>query len=289
MRLQGIHHVAAITADALDCVEFYAGVLALDAVARPTDRARADAPRLDFATSRRDSARTLTFASIPGAPPGRPGAGMAHRIRWRVAEADALDFWAGRLRAAGVEARRVDGTDAVWFRDPEGLAHELVLADGLAGGPRRSGPVPSGWELQELEGVRAYARFTTPSTDLLAGRLEFLADGSGAFRIGEDAEGGSYAYDDPPRERGVQGAGTIHHVAWACDPADQASWRQRVIGMGARVTPILERADSRSFYFREPSGVLFEVASSRPRAPAPDEGDPALFAPTTEMRLPSVA
>ena len=287
MRLQGIHHVAAITADALDCIEFYGGILGLETVARPTDRARADAPRLDFATARRDSPRTLTFASVPGTLRGRAGAGMAHRIRWRVAESDALGFWTARLQAAGVAAQRVERPESVLFTDPEGLAHELVVAPGPEGRARRSGPIPTGWELQELDGVRAYARLPEPSADLLAGRLEFVADRDG-FALGGGA-GGTYAYDDPPSERGIQGAGTVHHVAWACDPGDQLAWRQRVIGMGAKVTPILDRASSRSFYFREPSGVLFEIAAHQRRAPAPEEGDPLLFAPTAELQLPATA
>ena len=288
MKLSSIHHVSAITADALDCIEFYAGVLGLDAIVQPTDRGRPDAPRLEFTPTVGGSRRSLVFTAMPGTREGRSGAGMVHLIQWTVAGADAIEFWSERLEAAGVGARPGDRLHTLRFGDPEGLQHELIVDPAGVASPGRSGPIRPGCELRGIAGVRAYSRVPAASADLLAGRLAFVSADNKSFGIGHDARGGNYSYDDPPSERGLLGAGTVHHVAWACDPADQSAWRQRVIGMGARVTPILERAGRRSFYFREPSGVLFEVAARRPRVATPEDG-PLMFPPTAELRLPTAA
>ncbi|MGH2967905.1 MAG: VOC family protein, partial [Solirubrobacteraceae bacterium] len=79
-----------------------------------------------------------------------------------------------------------------------------------------------------------------------------------------ESRGGTYGFDPPPAEPGIQGAGTVHHVAWATPPSEQEEWRERVLRAGGRPTPVIDRFYFRSVYFREPSGVLFELATLGP-------------------------
>jgi len=293
MRLDGIHHVTAVTGDRPRCVEFYAGVLGLTALPSVPDPAHPDRCQLRFGDTAGTPGSVIGFLLIPGIHAGRAGAGTIHRVAWRVADVDALGFWFERLSHAGVEVEPVDATGvgaALRFRDPEGLGHELVPdVSGDEPLEARSAAVPASRALRGLDGVRAYSRASGPSADLLAGRLEFTALGGDAYRVEGLARRAEYRHEEPPSKRALPGAGTFHHVAWTCEPAEQPAWRQRVIGLGARVTRILDRDSARSFYFREPAGVLFEVATREPVAgtgpPSADRHAP----PTTEIPIPAAA
>jgi hypothetical protein len=114
-----------------------------------------------------------------------------------------------------------------------------------------------------LSGVRAYAAASVQSGDLLAGRLGFESCGEGAWRVGAGPEAARYETDAPPPSRPVEGAGTVRHVAWSCRPGHERAWRQRVIGMGATVSRVIECDGYSCFFFREPDGVLFGVATRR--------------------------
>ncbi len=148
MKLDGIHHITAITADAQENVDFYAGVLGLRLVKKTVNQDNPTVYHLFYADEKGDPGSDLTFFEYPGIPKGRAGDGMVHRIVWRVASAAALDFWVERLAGAGVDAERVDGREAIRFRDPEGLEHELLVSDSpdaaahrrASGGPGRARP-----------------------------------------------------------------------------------------------------------------------------------------------------
>src|ERR1700750_3199084 len=127
MKLEGIHHITAITENAQRNVDFYAGVLGLRLVKKTVNQDNPTVSHLFFADEDGDPGSDLTFFEYPGAAQGRPGAGMVHRIVWGVAFADALDFWAERLSVNGTESRR-EGESLV-FSDPEGLDHELAVVD----------------------------------------------------------------------------------------------------------------------------------------------------------------
>jgi glyoxalase family protein len=192
---------------------------------------------------------------------------MVHRIVWRVGSADALDFWGTRLGERGVEAHRAD--DRLRFADPEGLEHELLIPETDDEPLAAEHPeIPAEFALQGFDGVRAYAADPDRSGELLAETLEFARRGQGEAGASWEARGerrGSiYAYDEPPSETGRQGAGTIHHVAWASAPKDHEAWRDRVVAAGMSPTPVIDRFYFRSVYFREPSGVLFEIATLGP-------------------------
>jgi glyoxalase family protein len=276
MVLEGIHHVTAITADAQRNVDFYAGVLGLRLVKKTVNQDNPSVYHLFYADEKGEPGSDITFFEYPGAAPGRAGDGMIHRIVWRVGSPAALDFWSERLSKREVEVDAVEGRDALRFRDPEGLEHELtVSAVGdeplIADHPE----IPGELALQGFDGVCAYASEPQRSRELLADTLGFTlreeVDGGVVWERRGGSRGSTYSYDDPPAESGVQGAGTVHHVAWA-SPADQhEAWRERVVAAGMRPTEVIDRFYFRSVYFREPSGVLFELATLGGKGFAIDE------------------
>jgi glyoxalase family protein len=257
MRLNGVHHVTAITGDAPANVNFYAGTLGLRLVKKTVNQDDPTVYHLFYADEQGSPGSDITFFEYPGAAPGRAGAGMVHTVVWRVGSGEALDFWAGRL---GVER---DG-DTVTFSDPEGLRHELVVAHVpdeplVADHPE----IPRELALQGFEGVRAYARDPEADSGPFLEQLGFEREGS-RFETRADSRGGWIEYDAAPEEHGISGAGTVHHVAWASTMEDEEAWQRCVAEAGARPTPIIDRFWFLSIYFREPSGVLFEIATLGP-------------------------
>ncbi|HET8956802.1 MAG TPA: VOC family protein [Solirubrobacterales bacterium] len=261
MKLEGIHHITAITEDAQRNVDFYAGVMGLRLVKKTVNQDNPTVYHLFFADEAGDPGSDLTFFEYPGAPLGRAGAGMVHRIVWRVGSAQALDFWAERLRANDTASER-EG-DGLVFSDPEGLEHELLVVDVpdqplIADHPE----VPREMALQGFHAVRAYALSPDASSKLLEALGFEQVDG--AWESRGEQRGGRYLFDEPPAERGLQGAGSVHHVAWASTPEELLDWREKAVSGGAQPTPEIDRFYFRSVYFREPSGVLFEIATLGP-------------------------
>ncbi|MCW2990589.1 MAG: Glyoxalase/bleomycin resistance protein/dioxygenase [Solirubrobacterales bacterium] len=250
MALEGLHHITAITGDAPANVEFYTRLLGLRMVKKTVNFDAPDVYHLYYGDDRGTPGSILTFFEFPGAAPGRPGDGMVHRILWRVGSEAALDFWSQRL-----------GTGPV-FADPEGLEHELVVVAG-ADAPlsAAAADIPPEHALQGFHGVRAYAAAPWTSRALLEA-LGFAEEGPGSWRLTGAQRHGLYHYAPPPDERGIPGAGTIHHVAWsAADDAELTAYRERAVAAGAHPTHIIDLQYFHSVYFREPSGVLFELAS----------------------------
>ncbi len=253
MTLEGLHHITAITGDAPANVAFYRDVLGLRMVKKTVNFDAPDVYHLYFGDENATPGALLTFFEFPDARPGRAGAGMVHRLQWRVGSAAALEFWVARIPGA---RQAEDG--AVRVADPEGLDHELLVAR-VPDAPltARASDIPAEHALQGFGGVRAFASTPARSRPLLDA-LGFSAEGElrGAER------GGWYAYDEPPPEPGIPGAGTVHHVAWsAADDAELQSARAAVAEAGAHPTAIIDRQYFHSVYFREPSGVLFELAT----------------------------
>jgi glyoxalase family protein len=262
MKLEGIHHITAITGDAPGNVDFYARVLALRLVKKTVNQDDPTVYHLFYADEKGSAGSDLTFFEYPNAAPGRAGAGMVHTIVWRVASAEAIEFWAERLAAEGVEATREDGR--LRFADPEGLAHELTVDESgddplIAEHPE----VPAEHALRGFDTVRAFSGRPEASRELLEDVLGFERSGE-AYEARGDRRGGRYVYDDPPEAPGVQSAGTVHHVAWGSTMEEHEAWQQRLRAAGAPVTPVVDRFYFRSIYFREPSGVLFEIATLGP-------------------------
>jgi glyoxalase family protein len=246
MRLDGVHHVTCITGDSPLNVDYYTGTLGLRLVKKSVNQDDPTVYHLFYADEQGTPGSDITFFEYPAAANGRAGDGMIHTIVWRVGSEEALDFWRDRV-------------GSVPFTDPEGLRHDLVVAD-VPDKPlvAKHPEIPYELALQGFEGVRAYA------SDLQrnAAFLEALGFVDGETR--GETRGGWIHYEPAPAEPGFPGAGTVHHVAWGCPTEEHEAWRARVEEAGGRPTPSIDRFWFRSIYFREPSGVLFEIASIGP-------------------------
>jgi len=264
MKLEGIHHITAITGDAVGNVEFYAGVLGLRMIKKTVNQDDPTVYHLFYGDEHGSPGMDLTFFEYPGAAPGRAGAGMVHRIVWRVSSEETLSFWKDRLKAHGVEGTLTQGS--LLFADPEGLEQELLPTSSQEPPLTAVSPeIPSEHALQGFDGVRAYTIDPSRSEGLLSETLGFERDGSERWEVRGEERSGFYAYDAAPGEFSPRpGAGTVHHVAFASRPEDHEAWRERVAAGGAHPTPVIDRFYFRSVYFREPSGVLFEIATMGP-------------------------
>ena len=253
MRLEGVHHVTCITGDAPANVEFYAGELGLRMVKKTVNQDDPTVYHLFYADEKGSAGADITFFEYPGAPKGRAGDGMVHLVSFRVGSEESLDFWQKRVGG------EIDGHSLV-FNDPEGLALELLVDDTgeeplIANAP----DIPEEHRIRGFAGVRAYASQPERSERL----LRALDMEEGWVARGEKRSG-FYFYDPPPAERGMQAAGTVHHVAWASQLDEHEAWRDKVIDGGGQPTPVIDRFYFKSIYFREPSGVLFEIATLGP-------------------------
>jgi glyoxalase family protein len=262
VRLDGIHHVTCITGDAPRNVDFYARVLGLRMVKKTVNQDDPTVYHLFYADEEGSPGADITFFEYPGARRGHAGVGMIHTITWRVASPAALDFWGDRLAGERIEIAR-DG-DRLSFADHEGLGLELRVVETqdeplLARHPE----IPEEYALQGFDGVRAFSDDPEQSRGFLVETLGFSPDGDDAYAVRGETRGSAYAYDRS-EERGLGGAGTVHHVAWSSAMDDHEAWQRRVAQSGARPTPIIDRFWFRSIYFREPSGVLFEIATVGP-------------------------
>jgi glyoxalase family protein len=264
MRLEGIHHITAITADARANVDFYARLLGLRLVKKTVNFDAPDVYHLYYGDERGSPGSILTFFEFPGVPLGRAGAGMIHTISMRVGDDSALEFWRSRLEAEGVAVE--DAAGRLAFVDPEGLRFELTVDRVPDPALIASAPdVPAAHALRGFAGVRAYAADPDAARALLEDALGFAPLDDGGHLVAGDARRATYRYDPPPGDRGSQGAGTVHHIAWSSrDDDEQRAWRQRVADHGGRPTPIIDRTYFHSVYFREPNGVLFELATRGP-------------------------
>jgi glyoxalase family protein len=287
MRLDGIHHVTAITGDARRNVDFYTRVLGLRLTAKTVNQDDPSVYHLFYGDELARPGADLTFFEYPYAKPGRAGAGMVHRIVWRVASADALDFWAERLANEGHETERFDG--AVRFADFEGLGHELVVDQNrdrplIAEHPE----VPNEFALVGFEGVRAYSLHRAGTVALLERLMDAEPRGSDRWELRGGKRGGWIALDSSPAERGRQSAGTVHHVAWYTTDAEQEGWLARLNEAGVPNSGIIDRHYFHSLYFREPGGVLFELATEEPGftvdGPVEDLGKRIILPPWLESR-----
>jgi glyoxalase family protein len=264
VRLDGIHHVTCITADAPRNVDFYTRVLGLRLVKKTVNQDDPTVYHLFYADEEGTPGSDITFFEYPGIRRGRAGAGMVHTVEWRVGLPEALDFWERRLADEGSPAAR-DGEDGIAFEDPEGLRHRLSAA-AVDDAPlvAEHPEIPAELALQGFDGVRAFTPAPEASRGLLEDVLGFVPAGDGAWEARGPTRGGRYTYDEPPAERGLGGAGSVHHVAWSSALEDHEAWHGAVATAGMQPSPVIDRFWFRSIYFREPSGVLFEIATLGP-------------------------
>ncbi len=262
MKLEGIHHITAITGDAPRNVDFYVRVLGLRMVKKSVNQDDPTVYHLFYADEKGSAGSDITFFEYPNARAGRAGAGMVHRVVHRVSSADTLDFWADRLGDEGVSTSRVDG--GLRFADPEGLEHEFRVVD-VPDAPltARSTEVPDEHALRGFHAVHASVADPRKTEKLLADVLNFESHGDHEWEARGGSRGGSIVFD-PASGRGFGGAGTIHHIAWGTPYDEHDAWRQRVVDGGVQPTPVIDRFYFKSIYFREPGGILYELATIGP-------------------------
>ena len=262
MRLDGVHHVSAITADAPRNVDFYVRVMGWRLVKKTVNQDDPTVYHLFYGDEEGSPGFDLTFFEYPTARRGRHGDGMVHTVAFRVGSEEAIGFWRDRLEREGVATRTAED-GALRFEDPEGIGLELRVEEVPDRPLRASAPdVPDEHAILGFAGVRAYSARPEDSAPLLE-HLGMRRDGDRWEARGE-LRGGWIRYEPPPAERGIGGAGTVHHVAWAIPLGDEEDWHAHVTRAGARATPVIDRFYFRSIYFREPSGVLFELATMGP-------------------------
>ena len=269
----GLHHVTAIAGDPRENLEFYTGVLGLRMVKRSVNQDAPDTYHLFYADGEGRPGTDITFFPWPRMGPGRPGVGLAMEVGFSVAPGN-LDWWAERLAASGVEVAPPEerfGERALSFRDPHGLGLSLIeTPDPLDTAPWRHSTVPERHQIAGFHVVRLWERDLGATTGFLTRGLGFEAAGTDDdWHRFEVAGGGASRRIEvrelPDERRGAWGTGAVHHVAFrAPDDDAQAEIRRRVIGAGGSPTDFIDRFWFRSIYFKEPGGVLFEVATDGP-------------------------
>jgi glyoxalase family protein len=272
--IDGIHHITLITGDAPRNVDFYARVLGLRMVKKTVNQDDPSVYHLFYSDEHGSPGADITFFEYPGAQPGQAGAGMISSISHRVGDEAALDFWSERLAGEGVEVARESGR--LRFADPEGMQHALVVNqtddEPLTA---RSRAVPVEFALQGFESVHALVADLAGSEALLRDTLGFSGLAEHDWQARGEHRGGRIVFERSD-QRGVPGAGTVHHIAWSVERTEQEQWRQRAIEGGAHPTPIIDRFYFESVYFREPGGILYELATRDGTGFAADEPPDAL-------------
>jgi glyoxalase family protein len=272
--IDGFNHITLITGDAPRNVDFYARVLGLRLVKKTVNQDDPSVYHLFYSDELGSAGADITFFEYPGVQPGHPGAGMVSCIVHRVGSEAALDFWSKRLTGEGVEIVREPGQ--LRFVDPEGMSHELTVTQ-TDDQPliARSIEIPPEHALQGFEAVRALVADTADSETMLRDTLGFSELAEHDWEARGEHRGGRILFEQTD-ERGIPGAGTVHHVAWSVLRDEQEQWRERVIEGGGRPTPIIDRFYFESVYFREPGGILYELATLDGAGFAADEPPEAL-------------
>jgi glyoxalase family protein len=280
MQLAGVHHVTAITGDASRNVAFYTQVLGMRLVKKTVNQDDVSAYHLFYGDEVGHAGTELTFFDWPLAGPTRAGTGTISAILLGVRGQEALDCWVRRLESFGVEheglqTRGLGGQAVLAFRDPDGQRLELLDEEGKMGGePWKKSPVPTEMAIRGLYGVRFTVCHAHHTVQLLTEVLGFRQAGSlqaeqGSVQVFEVGPGGpgtqvhlEVRADLPPGRAAIGG---VHHVAFRTpNDEEQQLWRTRIAEAGGRPTQVIDRFYFHSIYFREPGGILCEIATDGP-------------------------
>jgi glyoxalase family protein len=285
MQLGGLHHVTAVTANAARNVKFYTQVLGMRLVKKTVNQDDVTAYHLFYGDEIGHAGTEMTFFDWSNIGRQQIAAGTISGTAFRVPGRDALEQWVWHFDELGVAHGEIverAGRAILPFTDPEGQRLELV-DDTVAGDvpqvapgvPWAKSPVPAAWGIRGLEGVSLTLKSIEPTAQVLTQVVGFrqasehLQDGHRVvtFEVGPGGPGAEVRLverPDLPRNPHV-GAGGVHHVAFRTpDEREHAEWRERLAQAGLAVTPVIDRYYFRSIYFREPGGVLFEIATEGP-------------------------
>jgi glyoxalase family protein len=281
MELSGIHHVTAITGQAAQNVAFYTQVLGMRLVKKTVNQDDVSAYHLFYADAFGSPGTDVTFFDWPHMVKNRNGSGSISQIALRVADQASLEWWAEWLTGHGIAHDGVveqGGQAKIEFTDPEGQELALVEDRGVPGGtPWEPSPVPSTKGIRGIHAVTLKVRDLEPTAQTLTQVMGFrqenegLANGDPARRVAVFATGPGGPGAEVHVEYGTHlapgrlGRGGVHHVAFRTpNDEEHKAWQRRIAGMGLGVTPVIDRFYFKSIYFREPGGILFEIATDGP-------------------------
>jgi glyoxalase family protein len=264
--------VTSITGDVQKCVDFYVSVLGLRFIKKSINQDVPDTYHIYFGDYVGTPGTAMTFFGWPDWPKRRAGSGQVTTVSFSIPP-DSLEFWNSRLRKLGVKPSSTSrfGTDAILLQDPDGIELELVAQSSRQRWvPWPESPVDEAHAIRGFHSVTMTVAGAASTFDLLVKTMGFRKAGQEGHRTRfETGEGGPHAILDviesPEGPEGEESVGTVHHVAWrAADAAHQSEWREVLIKAGRNVTPVIDRYYFKSIYFREPGGVLFEIATDGP-------------------------
>jgi glyoxalase family protein len=278
--LSGIHHITAITADAQKNIDFYCGVLGLRLVKLTVNFDDPGSYHLYYGDELGRPGTIMTFFAWPGAPRGRVGPPQVSAVAFAVPAAS-LDYWTLRLQPH--KAARADrlGETAVRFVDPDGIALEVVAVPEPAGQPWTAGQIPLEHAIRGFHSASISEEGYESTANVLTQLMGFQLAGSegNRFRYRAASSSGGFASTVdllcvPDARRGDMGAGIVHHIAFRTpDDPQQAEWRTKIVRAGLNVSPVMDRSYFHSIYYREPGGVLFEIATDNPGFTADEPAD----------------
>jgi glyoxalase family protein len=272
--IKGLHHVTALCGDPRVNHRFYTGVLGLRLVKRTVNFDDPGTYHLYYGDGAGSPGTILTFFPWMGMPRGRQGAGQAVATAFRTAEGS-LEWWKRRLEDAKVAVRgpvRRFAESVIEFSDPDGLGLEIAAAAGPPPAASEWGksPVPPEHALRGFHTVTLAEAARDATDGVLAGQMGYrmIGEEKGRFRYqapGDEAAGLLDILLQPGGRPGLQGAGTVHHVAFrVADDTVQLGWQEKLARAGLSVSPVMDRSYFHSIYYREPGGVLFEIATNGP-------------------------
>ena len=271
--LSGIHHVTAITADAQKNLDFYCGVLGLRLVKLTVNFDDPKSYHLYYGDELGRPGTIMTFFAWPGGNPGHVGPPQVTATSFAVPKG-AKAFWSERLAKSNVTALPVTerfGEEVLSFTDPDGMELEIIATENPGGQPWSAGPVPSESAIRGFHSVTISEEGYERTARLLADVMGYRSDQSEGNRFRyctENSDGLATRVDlicAPDARRGRMGAGVVHHVAFRTpDDPQQGEWRRQIADIGFNVSPVMDRNYFHSIYFREPGGVLFEIATDTP-------------------------
>jgi glyoxalase family protein len=290
--IAGLHHVTAIASDPQRNLDFYVGLLGLRFVKRTVNFDDPGSYHFYFGDNRGTPGTILTFFAWPGARRGIRGTGQIEATALAISR-DSIGYWLERCKQQHVAAEKISrfGEEAIRFTDPDGLLLELIASNSPARvEPWPDSPIPAEHALHGFHSVSAalegYERTARLLTDTFGYRL--IEESGNRFRFASPDDSAPAGIVDllcmPDTETGRVAAGSVHHIAFrAKDEAEQLKWREQLVDLGYNVTPVIDRTYFHSIYFREPGGVLFEIATEPPGFTL----DEKLEELGTHLRLPS--
>jgi glyoxalase family protein len=269
--VKGLHHITALASDPQKNVDFYAGILGLRLVKKTINFDAPEVYHLYYGNEKGEPGTLLTFFPFPGIPEGRKGKGQLTVTSFSIPE-NGVDYWTKRLEKFNIpyEApqKRFDEI-VIYFEDHEGLGLELVAAGKDERIGFTYGNIPQEFAIKGFYGMTLSEECYEKTAGLLVGQMDhtLIAEKGNRFRYSASGKPGDFVdiLCNPDALKGLGGHGTVHHVAFAtATEVTQLEARNKLLKFGLDVTPVLDREYFHSIYFREPGGVLFEIATIPP-------------------------